>query len=136
MAPPPTDSASGSHEKRLVSCSRLVDILFVLIGVGALVAKGWFRDRLILDYGGNVAASFATYFLLKLPSVPTRYRAATAIALALLATELFEATNGFYFMTNTYDSADYFANAAGVAFAFAVDFLVVKYVCGTGAEAG
>lgn len=43
-----------------------------------------------------------------------------AIAFALLATELFEATDGFGVMSNAYDPADYIANAAGVALAAVV----------------
>jgi hypothetical protein len=56
--------------------------------------------------------------------LPAKFQAATAAALALLATELFEATNGFGFMSNTYDPGDYLANAAGVALAAIVNVAV------------
>lgn len=93
----------------------------VLVGVIALVLKGWIHNGLVLAYGGNIAASFSTYYLLKLPGVPLRYQTLTAITLALLATELFEATDGFGVMSNTYDPVDYLANAAGVALAAGLD---------------
>lgn len=105
----------------MVSRARLYDLVLVLVGVIALVMKGWFQNGLILSYGGNIAASFSTYFLLKLPNVPPRYQALTAVTLALLATELFEATDGFGVMSNTYDPVDYLANAAGVALAAGLD---------------
>lgn len=41
--------------------------------------------------------------------------------IALLIVELFEATNGFGVMTNTYDRFDFLANALGVALGVAVD---------------
>lgn len=37
--------------------------------------------------------------------------------------ELFEATNGFGVMTNTYDRFDFVANALGVALGVAVDVI-------------
>jgi hypothetical protein len=44
------------------------DVLFVLLGVGGLVLKGQYSgpaDDLVHSYGGNIAASFAVYFLAK-----------------------------------------------------------------------
>lgn len=105
----------------MVSRARLYDLALVLVGVIALVLKGWIHNGLVLAYGGNIAASFSTYFLLKLPGVPLRYQTLTAVTLALLATELFEATDGFGVMSNTYDPVDYLANAAGVALAVGLD---------------
>ena len=101
--------------------SRRMDLLLVLLGVLGLLAKRHIASGLVHSYGGNFAASFATVFLLKLPSVPKRFRSAAAAVLALVAVELFEATNGFGVMTNTFDPADYLANAVGVAFAVLVD---------------
>jgi hypothetical protein len=72
---------------------RARDVLLVLLGVVALVLKShWARvcGPLGFDYGGNVAASFSAFFVLKLPAVPGRLRAGNAAALALLATGLFE----------------------------------------------
>ena len=108
----------------MVSHSRLTDVGLVLLGVLALVLKGRIDNPLVQSYGGNIAASFSTFFILKLPEVPPKYQVVFAIALALLATELFEATNGFGFMSNTYDPADYIANAMGVALAVVVSSIV------------
>lgn len=83
--------------------------------------KGRSDNPWILSYGGNLGASFSTFFILKLPAIRPKYQVATAATLALLATELFEATNGFGFMSNTYDPVDYIANAAGVALAAIVN---------------
>lgn len=102
--------------------------MFALLGVLALLVKNWmgpFGGVLVHDHGGNVAASFAAFFVLKLPAVPSRLRLATAAALALLATEVFEATNGFGFMSNTYDPGDYLANAVGVGLACGVEGLML-----------
>ena len=108
----------------MVSRSRVYDIGLALLGVLALVLKGRINDPFVLSYGGNIAASFSTFFILKLPAIPSIYQVAAAVALALLATELFEATNGFGFMSNTYDPADYIANAAGVGLAALVNMAV------------
>jgi hypothetical protein len=45
---------------------------------------------IVRDYGGNVAASFAAFFVLKLPVIPSGLRLAVATASSLLVTELFE----------------------------------------------
>ena len=109
------------HTSSIISRSRIYDFALVLLGVVALVLKGRINNELVQSYGGNIAASFSTLFLLKLPSVPSKFRVATAAALALLATGLFEVTNGFGFMSNTYDPADYLANAIGVTLGVSVD---------------
>jgi hypothetical protein len=48
-------------------------------------------------------------------------RPAFCAIIALLIVELFEATDGFGVMTNTYDRFDFLANALGVALGVAVD---------------
>lgn len=103
---------------------RAQDVLLALLGILALLLKSRlarFGGALVHEHGGNVAASFAAFFVLKLPAVPSRFRLATAAVLALLSTELFEATNGFGFMSNTYDPGDYVANAVGVGLACGVE---------------
>jgi hypothetical protein len=103
---------------------RVRDVVLALIGVIVLLMKHKLAPpdgALLHDYCGNVAASFAAFFVLKLPPVPSRFRLATAALLALLSTELFEATNGFGFMSNTYDPGDYVANAVGVGLALCVE---------------
>lgn len=93
--------------------------------------SGPFFD-LVHSYGANLAASFATYFIVR--SVGTFRSAVTppithlvsssgaSALIALLAVELFEATDGFFgIMTNVHDPFDYGVNALGVALAVAVD---------------
>jgi hypothetical protein len=120
---PPADGHASD------SADRKRDVSLVLLGVLVLVLKSKltpFAGPLFRDYAGNVAASFALYFLLKLPSVLSRFRLSTAAVLAVAATALFEATDGFGFMSNTYDPGDYLANAAGVGFAAGVDMLTTR----------
>ena len=108
--------------------TRARDLLLALSGALALVAKSRlaeFGGEVVQSYGGNFAASFAVFFVLKLPGIPGRFRPAVAAALALLATELFEVTNGFGVMSNTYDPGDYIANAVGVGLAVVVDGTIV-----------
>lgn len=98
--------------------------MYVLVGVAALVLKKHYAgpgEQLVHNYGGNIAASFALYFVfLQLP-VPTMFKKSVSSGLALAVVELFEAFNGFGVMTNTYDPYDFVANALGVALALIVD---------------
>ena len=108
-------------------------VFFVLLGVAGLVLKRHYagpHQELVHSYGGNMAASFAVYFVVSnlrrpdylavLGTLSKHSRLLTAAA-ALLVVELFEVTNGFGVMTNVYDPVDLVANACGVAFAVAVD---------------
>ena len=104
--------------------SRARDVAFVMLGVLGLVMKRHLAvlgGPLVHDYGGNVAASFAVVFVLKLPFADARFRLAGAAALALVAATLFEFTDGFGFMSNTYDPGDYLANMVGVGLALAAE---------------
>ncbi len=104
------------------------NVFFVLLGVAGLVLKPHYsgpHQNFVHSYGGNIAASFAAYFVvanLRL-HLHSRYGRLLTAAAALLVVELFEVTNGFGVMTNVYDPADLVANAAGVALALAVDAL-------------
>ncbi len=115
-------------------------VFFVLLGVAGLLLKRHYsgpHPDVVHSYGGNVAASFAVYFImsnvrlplhfavsgLRLPLHPSNGRLLTAAA-ALLVVELFEVTNGFGVMTNVYDPMDLVANVGGVALALAVDALM------------
>jgi hypothetical protein len=96
----------------------------VLVGVTALLIKNWFRDSmgsLAHAYLGNVAASFAVFFVVAIAAAPKLHRIWVA-AIALAIVEVFELTDGFGVMTNVYDPFDYLANALGVALAGCVDF--------------
>jgi EamA domain-containing membrane protein RarD len=98
--------------------------IFVLLGTAGLVLKSWLSGCLpdfVLNYAGNVCVSFAVYFIVKLSSAKMRFNRVIIAITALLIVELFEATNGFGVMANTYDRLDFIANALGIALAIVVD---------------
>jgi hypothetical protein len=98
--------------------------IFVLLGTAGLVLKSWFSDYLpdfVLNYAGNLCVSFAVYFIVRLSSAKMRFNRVIIAITALLIVELFEATNGFGVMVNTYDRLDFVANALGITLAIAVD---------------
>ena len=100
----------------------------VLIGVTALLSKSWFRDSigsLAYAYLGNLAASFAVYFVVAIAAPPKLHRIWTAVV-ALVLVEVFELTNGFGVMTNVYDPFDYLANGLGIVLAFCVDLVSTR----------
>jgi hypothetical protein len=104
--------------------TRRRNVLFVLLGAAGLVLKGRYagpRQELVQSYGGNLAASFAVYFIVLNLPFPPRYAWLCATGLALAVVELFEATNGFGVMSNTYDPLDFAANAVGIVLALALD---------------
>jgi len=98
--------------------------IFVLLGTAGLVLKSWFSGCLpdfVLNYAGNLCASFAVYFIVRLASAKMRFNRVIIAITALLIVELFEATNGFGVMSNTYDHLDFLANALGITLAIVVD---------------
>ena len=100
------------------------NVFFVLVGTAGLVLKGHYSGpyrEAVYSYGGNVAASFAVYYVVTLLPFPSRSRKVLTAGLALAVVELFEALNGFGVMTNVYDQVDFAANAVGIALALAVD---------------
>lgn len=107
------------------------NVLFTLLGVAGLLLKAHYSGpypELVQSYGGNITASFAVYFILANPvsrsprgSSSLKFRAPLTAILALAVVELFEATDGFRVMSNTYDPVDYLANAIGIALALLVD---------------
>jgi hypothetical protein len=100
------------------------NVFFILLGLTVLILKrhysGPFAET-VYSYGGNVSVSFAVYFMIRISSFRRRFGALLSAGIALLAVELFEATNGFGVMTNVYDRFDFVANVAGVALALAID---------------
>jgi hypothetical protein len=104
--------------------SRARNIAFTLCGVAGLVLKGRYRGPnqiAVHSYWGNIAASFAVYFILaNLPFCMKFGRLVTA-GCAFAVVGLFEVTNGFHVMTNTYDPIDHVANAVGIALALLAD---------------
>jgi hypothetical protein len=100
------------------------NILFVLLGVVVLVLKRHYTGpavEIVHAYAGNVAASFAVYFLFANLQFRPGIRKLLAAAAALAVVELFEAFDGFGVMMNTYDPIDFLANAVGIALAFLLD---------------
>ena len=95
-----------------------------ILGATLLVFKGKYHgpaEELIWAHGGNLAVSFSLYFaaINAVWKYPRNWL--LAAILVLLAVGLFEAFDGFGFMTNVYDQRDYLANAAGVTLAVLVD---------------
>ncbi len=100
----------------------------VLAGVAGLLMKSWFRDsmsELAYSYLGNLAVSFAVYFLVSM-AARARLNRVIIVVITLCVVEGFEFTNGFGIMTNVYDPFDYLANALGVALAYCVDLILAR----------
>ncbi len=81
-------------------------------------------DELVQSYGGNVAASFAVYFLARRVTARSHLPRASAAALAFMVVQLFEVLDGFGLMKNVYDRLDLVANTAGIALAITLDVIV------------
>ena len=79
-------------------------------------------------YGGNMAVSFALYFAALSATAKQRRPRLLAALLTLLAVELFEATDGFGVMANTFDPMDFVANAVGVGLAVLVDVVTTPFL--------
>ena len=104
-----------------------VAVALILTGVAALVMKSHYHGPLkefVHSYAGNFVVSFAVYFIATITtSTYGLGRIAPALA-ALLVTELFELTDGFWVMSNTFDPYDLLANPAGILVALAVSYMV------------
>jgi hypothetical protein len=95
----------------------------VLLGIAGLLIKHWLSGSVgdnFHSYFGNLALSFAVYFLVSLAGRQRLNRVVIALT-ALLAVESFELANGFGIMSNVYDPLDLLANALGVILAYCVD---------------
>ena len=100
----------------------------VLVGVCGLLAKRHYTgafEILVHSYLGNLAASFAVYFVMALPPALERRPAWIAAALTLAVVQGFELADGFGLMRNTDDPWDLLANTLGVAAAWAADRYVL-----------
>jgi biotin transporter BioY len=105
------------------------NISFVLLGVFGLIFTSKYVGsyyELVHSYAGNVTASFAVYFVVSIGSREFRLNRWIVAVIALLVVELFEATNGFGVMANTYDPFDFIANAVGVALAIGADVVSAR----------
>ncbi|MBN1356177.1 hypothetical protein JXA40_07910 [bacterium] len=106
--------------------SKARNVLFILTGIAALVLKRHYSGPFaatVHSFGGNVSASFAVYFVIRIVTSGWRCGRSATTGIAFLVVELFEATDGFGVMTNVYDPADFAANAVGVGLALTLDTL-------------
>jgi hypothetical protein len=111
----------------MMKTRRVRNLLFILAGVFVLVFKPQYSgpmEDLVYAYASNISVSFGVYFILLLGLEQLPLTRLLAVIGALLAVELFELTNGFGLMSNTYDPMDYFANALGISLALVVDLLL------------
>ena len=105
------------------------NVLFILFGVLVLLLKQIYNGpalEIVKSYSGNLSISFAVYFLLYFSSDHWKQNKFITAFISLIIVELFEITNGFGIMTNTYDIIDLFANLIGIILALAVDQLLAK----------
>ena len=100
------------------------NVVFALLGAIGLVLGGRYSGshmELVHSYGGNIAASFAVYFILTHVPIRLKFRKLVTAGLGLAVVDVFEATDGFKVMSNTYDPLDYMANAVGIGLALWID---------------
>jgi hypothetical protein len=104
--------------------TKLRNVGFMFLGIAVLLFKGHYAgplDEAVHSYAGNVAVSFAVYFLaLHVPVYP-KFRRLVSAGLAITAVTLFELFDGFGVLSNVYDPMDFVANAGGVFLALAID---------------
>jgi hypothetical protein len=120
-----TDGPGSDPERAF----RIRNVVLALAGAAVLALKPdsmGLLGEMVHSYLGNVAASFALYFAVVNATARQRWSRPLAAATTLLAVELFEATDGFGVMANTYDPLDLVANVAGVGLAVIVDVLTTR----------
>jgi hypothetical protein len=103
---------------------RAWSVTMVLLGCAGLVLKRHGHGpvgELVWSYGGNIAASFAVFHVVGLLDTVRKHGRFAVAALALLTVSLFEVTDGFGVMSNTYDPFDLGANVVGVGLAVLSD---------------
>jgi len=122
---PPTEPVGSAPERRTpADAGRFVRVALSVLGAVALVLRRHYTgpfEAAVSSYGGNVAVSFAVYFMLAASLLSARLGGPLTAGAALLAVEAFELTDGFGVMRNVYDRLDLVANAVGVALAWAID---------------
>lgn len=112
------------------SILRIRNILMILLGVSGLVLKSWVSSAIsdtAYSYLGNIAVSFAVFFLVAIAAEDRLKRFIVAL-ISLAIVEGFELTNGFGIMTNVYDPLDYLANALGISLAYVVDVISARMI--------
>jgi hypothetical protein len=101
------------------------NILFIFLGIAVDLSKRAITGPwqvTLHSYLGNVAVSFAVYFLCRNLPLPARFAPLYAGAMTLVVVELFELLDGFGLMSNVFDPFDLAANALGVLLAFVIDW--------------
>ncbi|MBI5476262.1 MAG: hypothetical protein HY964_05940 [Ignavibacteriales bacterium] len=104
--------------------NKIRNVVFVLIGVAGLIFKGHYSgpaEDLIRSYLGNIAISFAIYFIMLQVPISSKYKRVWSAGLTLATVESFEILDGFGIFSNVYDSFDLLANVFGILFALFVD---------------
>jgi len=127
MEPVPGESRHTSF----VISAKTRNVFFTLLGVIGLLLRGRYSgpyQEIVRSYGGNISVSFAVYFIVTNLPLGPKFRKLVTAGLALAAVDLFEATDGFKVMSNTYDPADYLANTLGVVLALLVDALASRII--------
>jgi hypothetical protein len=127
-------SIAAAGGQRSIDSTVAWNVVFTLLAAAGLFLKARYSGpqmELVHSYGGNVVASFAVYFILATSLSRLKFGRALRAVLALGVVELFEATDGFKVMSNTYDSTDYLANGVGIVLALLVDAMATR-VAGSG----
>ncbi|MDP2038925.1 MAG: hypothetical protein Q8L04_16205 [Ignavibacteria bacterium] len=75
---------------------------------------------------GNFAVSFAVYFMLCFFTDKLKWNKIFTVFVTLFVVELFEITNGFSIIINTFDTYDIIVNILGVSEALGLDLLTKK----------
>lgn len=107
------------------------NVILAFLGVAGLLFKSAYHGpfhEVVSAQGGNLAVSFALYFVALNAAVRHGFGRIAAVAATLLAVEAFEVTNGFGLMMNTYDRLDFVANAIGVGVAVVADLVSSQFL--------
>jgi hypothetical protein len=111
----------------MLNKEKIRNIIFVLLGVAGLIFKRSYNGpltELVVSYLGNVSVSFAIYFLTAIYTSQRKLNRYFTAGIAITIVELFEITDGFGIMRNTFDPWDLIANFVGVGLAFLLDLSI------------
>ncbi len=115
----------------MLTKKKLRSIFFIFIAIAALLFKKHYvgpEREIVISYLGNVSASFAVFFIVSINSSKWKDKNWITALLALLIVELFELTNGFGIMSNTFDPIDLIANLGGVLLALGLNLTITKFL--------
>jgi hypothetical protein len=106
---------------------KMSKVILVLLGVAGLILKKHYNGpfpEFANSYLGNVSVSFGIYFLITIYTDQIKLNRLFSTGVAIAIVELFEITNGFGVMKNTFDPWDLIANFVGVGLAFLLDLSI------------